>query len=255
MKKRYLSLNNRAFNAIINKTKRIEIRVNTGNDDYSQYEIGDIIVFNNSNNEKINCKIIEINKYNSIQELLILEGTKYTLSSTNDYKEGIRFINSLNGYEESIKKNGIYAIHIDYLYSDDDIWRELYNKAIEKQKVCDISNKFFDAGGVSASILTKNGNIYTGVCIDTSCSLGMCAERNAISTMITNGEYEISKIVCIGEKDNFMMPCGACMEYMMQLSQESGEIEILKELEKIDTVKLKNLIPIWWGRKNNEYNK
>lgn len=77
------------------------------------------------------------------------------------------------------------------------------------------------AGGVSSAILTKEGNIYTGVCIDTSCSLGMCAERNAISTMITNGEHEILKVVCIGSEGNFMMPCGACMEYMMQLSDES----------------------------------
>ena len=76
-----------------------------------------------------------------------------------------------------------------------------------------MSNKFFDAGGVSSAILSKNGNIYTGVCIDTSCSLGMCAERNAISTMITNGEVEIEKVVCIGNDGKFMMPCGACMVY------------------------------------------
>lgn len=61
--KRYLNLNDRAFNAIKDRTKRIEIRANTNNNDYSQYEIGDIIVFNNSNNETINCKIKEINKY------------------------------------------------------------------------------------------------------------------------------------------------------------------------------------------------
>lgn len=178
----------------------------------------------------------------------MLEGTKYTLSSTDDYNEGIDSINSLNGYRESIKENGVYAIHIEYLYSDNNIWNELYNKALEKQKMCDISNKFFDAGGVSSAILTKEGNIYTGVCIDTSCGLGMCAERNAISTMITNGEHEILKVVCIGSEGNFMMPCGACMEYMMQLSDESENIEILKNLETKEFVKLKELIPTWWGK-------
>ena len=214
--KRYLDLNDRAFNAIQNKT--------------------------------INCKIKEINKYKSVEELLILEGTKYTLSSTDNYEEGIKSINSLNGYEKSIKENGVYAIHIEYLYSDKNIWDELYNKALEKQKLCNLSNKFFDAGGVSSAILTKKGNIYTGVCIDTSCSLGMCAERNAISTMITNGEFEIEKVVCIGSEGNFMMPCGACMEYMMQLSEESENMEILKNLETKEIIKLKELIPIWWGK-------
>ena len=129
-----------------------------------------------------------------------------------------------------------YAIHIDYIYCNDEIWQELYNKAVEKQKICDLENKFFSAGGVAAAILTKGGNIYTGVCIDTSCSLGMCAERNAISTMITNGEFEIDKVVCIGSEENIMMPCGACMEYMMQLSDESENIEILKNYETQESV-------------------
>lgn len=246
--KRYLDLNDRAFYAIKNGTKRVEIRANTGNNDFSKYEIGDIIIFKNSENKTINCKIKEINKYDSTEDLLMQEGTKYTLSSTNDYNEGIKSINSFDGYEEAIKKNGVYAIHIEYLYCDEEIWQELYNKALEKQKTCNLSNKFFDAGGVATAILTKNGNIYTGVCIDTSCSLGMCAERNAISTMITNGEFEIMKVVCIGSNGETMMPCGACMEYMMQLSEDSENIEILKRLENKEYVRLKELIPVWWGK-------
>ena len=31
---------------------------------------------------------------------------------------------------------------------------------------------FVEAGGVAAAILTKSGAVYTGVCIDTACSLG-----------------------------------------------------------------------------------
>ena len=56
---------------------------------------------------------------------------------------------------------------------------------------------FIDAGGVAAAILTSSGNVYTGVCIDTACTLGMCAERNAIANMITNGESKIVKLVCV----------------------------------------------------------
>ena len=246
--KRYLDINDRAFNAIKNKTKRIEIRANANGINYSEYKVKDIIVFNNSKDEKISCKITEINKYNSVEELLMCEGTKYTLSSTNSFEEGVKSIYSLNEYEKSIKENGVYAIHLEYLYSEDYVWEELYNKALEKQEICDISTKFFEAGGVVAAILTKDGNIYTGVCIDTSCSLGMCAERNAISTMITNGETEILKVVCIGSERNFMMPCGACMEYMMQLGENSENIEILKDLDTKESIKLKELIPVWWGK-------
>lgn len=43
-----------------------------------------------------------------------------------------------------------------------------------------IISPFIEAGDVAAAILTKQGNIYVGVCIDTACTLGMCAERNGL---------------------------------------------------------------------------
>ena len=71
-----------------------------------------------------------------------------------------------------------------------DIWEIMYNKAKAVQNAREIS-PFIEAGGVAAAILTKSGNIYVGVCIDTASTLGMCAERNAIANMITNGESQI----------------------------------------------------------------
>ena len=126
------------------------------------------------------------------------------------------------------------------------IWNELYNAAVKVQNDRSIS-PFIDAGGVAAAILTKRGNIYVGVCIDTASTLGMCAERNAIANMITNGESKIDKVVAVMPDGSVASPCGACREYMMQLDKNSGEIEILLDLEKQKTVKLKELIPNWWG--------
>ena len=126
------------------------------------------------------------------------------------------------------------------------MWKELYNAARKVQNGRTIS-PFIEAGGVAAAILTKAGNIYTGVCIDTACSLGMCAERNAIANMITNGENQIEKVVAVMPDGQVGSPCGACRELMMQLDPGSGEIEILLDLETEKTVKLKELVPDWWG--------
>ena len=126
------------------------------------------------------------------------------------------------------------------------MWNELYNAARAVQNGRVIS-PFIEAGGVAAAILTKKGNIYVGVCIDTACSLGMCAERNAIANMITNGESEIERVVAVMPDGKVGSPCGACREYMMQLSKDSGEIEILLDLENKKTVRLKELLPDWWG--------
>lgn len=128
-----------------------------------------------------------------------------------------------------------------------DIWDNLYCAARKVQNGRTIS-PFIDAGGVAAALITKAGNIYVGVCIDTSSALGMCAERNAIANMITNGESQIDKIVAVMPDGTAGTPCGACREYMMQLDRNSGEIEILLDLKCKKTVFLKDLIPNWWGK-------
>jgi cytidine deaminase len=58
-------------------------------------------------------------------------------------------------------------------------FKELYEIALKKINPRKIS-PFIEAGEVSAAILTENGNVYTGVCIDSACSLGMCAELYVI---------------------------------------------------------------------------
>ena len=126
------------------------------------------------------------------------------------------------------------------------MWQVLYQAAVKVQNGRTIS-PFIEAGGVAAAILTKKGNVYVGVCIDTASTLGMCAERNAIANMITNGENQIDKVVAVMPDGKVGPPCGACREYMMQLDKNSGNIEILLDLETEKTVKLKDLIPNWWG--------
>ena len=130
--------------------------------------------------------------------------------------------------------------------TEPEIWKELYERAVAVQNNRIIS-PFIEAGAVGSAILTENGNIYTGVCIDTASGLGMCAERNAMANMLTHGESLIRKVVAVMPDGKVGSPCGACREYMMQLDKDSGEIEILLDLETKKTVKLKELIPDWWG--------
>ena len=127
-----------------------------------------------------------------------------------------------------------------------DIWEELYTAARKVQNDRAIS-PFIDAGGVAAALRTKAGNIYTGVCIDTAASLGMCAERNAMACMITHGESRIEKILAVMPDGKIGPPCCVCREFMMQLDRDSGEIEILLDYETRKTVRLKELVPQWWG--------
>ena len=137
---------------------------------------------------------------------------------------------------------------------DKKIWDLLISKAQEVRNPRMIS-PFIEGGQVGAAILTKQGNIYTGVCLDTASSLGICAERNAIHTMITNGESEIEKIVCIDSRGKAGSPCGACRELIMQLSENSKHIEILQDEETYEVVTMEELMPNWWGYSRFEQEK
>jgi cytidine deaminase len=106
---------------------------------------------------------------------------------------------------------------------------------------------FVDCGGVAAAICSASGNIYTGVCVDTCCTLGICAERNAIFHMLTEGEQEISKVLCLMGNGKTGAPCGACRELMVQLMAGGyREIEIMMDYETGQIVKLGELTPEWW---------
>ena len=106
---------------------------------------------------------------------------------------------------------------------------------------------YIDAGGVAAAVLSSSGKIYTGVCIDTCSTLGICAERNAIFNMITNGEDRISKVLCIMGDGKSGAPCGACRELMVQLMPKGyKDIEIMMNYENNRVMTLGELTPEWW---------
>jgi len=132
-----------------------------------------------------------------------------------------------------------------------EIWDLLIEKALDVQNPRIIS-PFIEAGQVGAAILTKSGNVYTGVCVDTASTLGVCAERNAIHSMITNGESKIEKIVCVTSDGKVGTPCGACRELIMQLDEFSGDIEIFADKDTYEIVKMIDLVPNWWGHKRFE---
>lgn len=126
------------------------------------------------------------------------------------------------------------------------IWNEMYQAAKAVQNERKVS-EYIDAGGVAAAVLSSSGRIYTGVCIDTCSTLGICAERNAIFNMITNGEQEIEKVLAIMPDGKSGAPCGACRELMVQLMPHSyQEIEILLDYDTEKITTLGELTPEWW---------
>lgn len=128
----------------------------------------------------------------------------------------------------------------------DKCWCRLYDAAkavLNPRKI----SEWMEAGGVAAAVEAESGRIYTGVCVDCACTLGVCAERNAIFNMITNGESRIKRVIAIGRDGKAMPPCGACRELMAQLMPKDYRgIEIMLNNEKNEMTTLGALTPSWW---------
>ncbi len=126
------------------------------------------------------------------------------------------------------------------------VWKELYKAAKAVQNDRQVSD-YVEAGGVAAAILSGSGKIYIGVCVDTCSTLGICAERNAIFQMLTNGENRLTKVLAIMPDGKCGAPCGACRELMVQLMPEGyRDVEIMMDYESGRVMTLGELTPEWW---------
>lgn len=140
-----------------------------------------------------------------------------------------------------------------------DIWERLYEKAKAEYHPEDVT-PFVMAHHVVCALEAENGEIFTGFCIE-SCSgvMNLCAERVAALNMYVNsGQTVIKRMIAFrdepprGDTEGSGMPCGACREFLMQLSYENRNMEIMTDYAARRTVTLSELMPGWWGERRYE---
>ena len=128
----------------------------------------------------------------------------------------------------------------------DKTWQKMYEAAKKVQGFTAIG-PHMEAGGVAAAVLAESGKIYTGVCVDTACGLGVCAERSALFNMITNGETKINRVLALMADGKNGAPCGACREFIVQLMEKDYlQVEIMLDYEKDKVTTMGELTPEWW---------
>lgn len=101
------------------------------------------------------------------------------------------------------------------------------------------------AGSCAAAILSADGHIYTGICMDLHCGIGFCAEHAAVAEMLKARETRIIAVVAVAVGGNEIAPpCGRCRELMIQI--DDGNLDTQVILGR-DTIKLlRELLPDHW---------
>ena len=125
------------------------------------------------------------------------------------------------------------------MIKDDDLYRRA-KEALNPRKLSPLA----EAGGVASALVTDQGNVYVGVCIDTNCGMGFCAEHTAIGNMVTNGESRILTIVAVNWDGRILSPCGRCREFIYQVDISNASTRVLLNGDRESTIEL--LLPDHW---------
>ena len=102
-----------------------------------------------------------------------------------------------------------------------------FAKQASRNAYCKYSNF-----AVGACALYESGNIYLGCNVENSSyGLALCAERNAISSAIAQGESsKLVKIAIYSPNTTNCYPCGACRQWLNEF-EEGQNIQIILEDE------------------------
>jgi len=110
-----LELNDNYFKLIKTGAKTVEGRTPSDDNDkrYSDMTVNDTLTFtSNVTGERCVCNILSVSNYPDVRSMLESVGIERALPGIKNIDEGINIYHSLNGYEERIKKYGIYGIEI-----------------------------------------------------------------------------------------------------------------------------------------------
>ncbi len=78
---------------------------------------------------------------------------------------------------------------------------------------------------VGAVVVDTDGNVYKGINVENaSYGLTICAERNAISSAVTEGMKKIDLIVITGNTDEPISPCGMCRQVIREFATPDTRI-------------------------------
>ncbi len=97
---------------------------------------------------------------------------------------------------------------------------------------------------VASALITDKGNIHRGVNVENSSyGLTICAERSAISAMVTAGERKPLAVAVVTDAEHPIPPCGACRQVIAEFNEEAEIIMYsVKSGERI-IANLRELLP------------
>lgn len=118
---------------------------------------------------------------------------------------------------------------------------ELINLVVEVSQHAYVPYSHFP---VSAVLVTKDDQIYTGVNIENaSFGLTNCGERTAIFKAVSEGAREFKELIIYGQTDKPISPCGACRQVMAEFFEPNLPVTLVSKDKSTVVMTVKELLP------------
>ena len=118
---------------------------------------------------------------------------------------------------------------------------DLIELAVEVSKQAYVPYSHFPVGAV---LLTKNGDIYTGVNIENaSFGLTNCGERTAIFKAVSEGVRDFKELIVYGQTEKPISPCGACRQVMAEFFEPDLPVTLVSQNKSTVVMTVKDLLP------------
>ncbi len=127
-----------------------------------------------------------------------------------------------------MKNNDIFSAdngNLDQLAKAVDISPDLFKKMMDEAELAK-NNTYspYSKFPVGCALLTSKGAIVRGTNVENMAyGSSICAERSAICSSVSNGEKSFKLYVVTSNLEDFLTPCGACRQFIV----EFGEVNII----------------------------
>jgi len=103
---------------------------------------------------------------------------------------------------------------------------------------------------VGSAVLCDDGSIFKGCNVETCNHGSICAERNAITTAISEGYRKFKAIAVCAETNTFTSPCGSCRQFIIEFGSDTAVYLKVPSRPEVLVTNIQELLPLSFTPQN-----